>query len=461
MQDDDPFSDFGSEPADVERTIILPAPGGRRRGPSEPAPAPAAAPTPPARPTAPRADYQQVAVDSTGENALVHAGATAFALVRQLHGLPRHDDVQGLRDRVLKLIKDFEAKARSRGASSEASYAARYALCALIDETVLATPWGSQSNWHAESLLATLHNEVKGGAKFFQILERMLENPARNIELLEFLFICLCLGFQGKYAVIDRGSAQLEEVTHNLYRTIRNQRGESDRELSPHWQGMVDNRPKVARYVPMWVVPVAVCALGMMLYIGFSYSINRESDGIFTHINGLGREASQLYDRSEPEPIIVQQVVAADEPPPPRPAERIRGLLEEEVAQGLLDVVDLGYATNIVVHNKGLFPSGSAVVSDNYQPLIIKIGAAISEEPGPFMITGHTDSQPIRTLKFPSNWHLSAARANSVLSLMSQSVRQADKLVSEGRADTEPVASNETREGRQQNRRIEIRIPVK
>lgn len=461
MQDDDPFSDFDSEPADVERTIILPAPGGRRRSPQEsPAPPRPASP----QPAAPRAT-PQVTIDSTGKNPLVRAGATGFALVRRLRDTARYDDVPGLRDSVLKTIKEFEAKARQLGAASEAAYAARYALCALVDETVLATPWGCQSNWPNESLLATLHNETKGGAKFFQILDRTSENPARNIDLLEFLFICLSLGFQGKYAVMDRGAAQLEETAHNLYRNIRNQRGDSERELSAHWKGMVDKRPAVARYVPLWVVPVAVCALAVVLYIGFSYKINRESDSVFAQLNSLGREAAQLHQRPAPELILVERVVTAtDEPAPPPPAERIRGELADEVAQGYLEVVDLGYATNIIVLNvdkKALFSSGSARVTDDYRRVIERIAGVLQVEPGPLLVTGHTDSQPIRTLKFPSNWHLSAARANAVMELMAESLQQSNKLVSEGRADTEPIATNETREGREQNRRIEIRVPVR
>ena len=75
------------------------------------------------------------------------------------------------------MVKDFEAKARNLGAAAETAYAARYALCALIDETVLATPWGSQSTWTTESLLGTLHNETRGGAKFFQILDNMTLHP--------------------------------------------------------------------------------------------------------------------------------------------------------------------------------------------------------------------------------------------------------------------------------------------
>lgn len=457
MSDKDPFADFDSEPEDLERTIIMPAPGGRRRPQPEHQAGQPAPPRPMPRPEGPR-----IAIDSAAKNPLIRAAATAFALVRRLHNSARHDNVDALRESVLAMVKQFEAKARNLGAAAETAYAARYALCALMDETVLATPWGSQSSWTTESLLGTLHNETRGGAKFFQILERMSENPARNIELLEFLYLCLSLGFQGKYAVMDRGSAQLEAITQELYRTIRNQRGEGERELSPHWRGVVDRRPAVARYVPLWTVPVGVCALAVVLYLGFSYSINSASDQVFSDLNTLGGEAAQLYQRpANVEPLVVETVsVATDEPPPPPPAVRIGGLLQEEVDRGLLEIVDLGYATNIVVHNKGLFPSGSARVSSDYRPVILKIGEVLRNEPGPLLVTGHTDKIPIRTLKFPSNWHLSDARAKAVVALMSESVGDSNQLVAEGRADTELIASGNSAADHQQNRRIEIRIPV-
>lgn len=454
MSNDDPFSDFDDEPADVERTIILPAPGGRRRtGKTAPVTAPRVAPERPAR-SAGRA----IAIESASNNPLVAAAGTAFALVRRLRNTASYGDVPALRDSVLATIRDFEATARRNGASQEAAYAGRYALCALIDETVLSTPWGSQSVWNSESLLATLHNETRGGAKFFQILERMLQNPARNIDLLELLFHCLSLGFQGQFAVADRGAARLEEITNNLYRTIRNQRGEPERELSPHWQGVRDQGPAVARYIPLWVVPIAVTALAAVLFLGFSYSVNRASDEVFVTLNGLGREAAQLHALPEAKPILIETRREPDAPPPPRPAERIRGLLQDEVAEGLVEVVDEGSAVKVVVYNKGLFGSGSAAVTDGYRPLLVKIGRAVNDESGPITVIGHTDSQPIRSLKFPSNWHLSSARAKAVQAVVAQAVEQPEKVQAEGRADTEPVADNGTAEGRRANRRIEIRV---
>ena len=72
------------------------------------------------------------------------------------------------------------------------------------------------------------------------------------------------------------------------------------------------------------------------------------------------------------------------------------------------------------------------------------------------VVTGHTDSVPIRTIQFPSNWHLSLARAQAVVDMMSEFVADPDRLAAEGRADNEPIADNSTREGQARNRRIEV-----
>lgn len=465
MADDDPFADNGSEPEDVERTIILPAPGGRRRAPGDSLltpkqAAPTAAAAPAAMPTS--MSGPAIAIDSASKNPLVKAGSGIFALVRRLAGTINHDDVAGLRDSVVASLQAFESRARNDGASPEAAHAARYALCALIDETVLGTPWGSQGAWGEHTVLGTLHNETYGGERFFQIVTRMAESAARNLDLLEFLYICLSLGFKGKYAIMDRGSTELDQVTHNLYRTIAGQRGEPERELSPHWQGVTDSRPKVGRYIPLWVVPVAVCAVATLAYLGFSYWLNSSSDGTFDNINALARDPPEVR-RAAPVATYVPKPVAIPraDPARPRPYDRIRGLLEDEVRRNLVAVGDLGNAVKITVHNKGLFRSGRANVDGKFRPLIQKIGAAIDEYPGPFLVTGHTDSQPIRTLRFPSNWHLSSARAKAIAAALGDSMGGRSKLQAEGRADTEPLASNKEKLGREQNRRVEIRVPVK
>ena len=129
--------------------------------------------------------------------------------------------------------------------------AARYALCTVLDEAVLNTPWGAQSGWAGQSLLVTFHREAQGGEKFFQILDRLLGEPQRYLALLELLYVCLALGFEGRYRLDERGANRLAEIRRDLYRRIEQLRGGSEPELSPHWKGVEDRRNAVLRLVPL------------------------------------------------------------------------------------------------------------------------------------------------------------------------------------------------------------------
>ena len=112
---------------------------------------------------------------------------------------------------------------------NEVVLAARYALCAGLDEAVLSTPWGQQSEWAQHPLLVALHREAWGGEKFFEMLDRISQDPARHIDLMELQYLCLAFGFAGKYQVQERGHERLAEVQQDLYRKIRNHRGPTDR----------------------------------------------------------------------------------------------------------------------------------------------------------------------------------------------------------------------------------------
>ena len=65
--------------------------------------------------------------------------------------------------------------------------AARYVLCATVDEAVMSTPGGSQSEWAQNPLLVALHREAWGGEKFFEMLDRIARDPARHIDLMDML----------------------------------------------------------------------------------------------------------------------------------------------------------------------------------------------------------------------------------------------------------------------------------
>ncbi len=166
-------------------------------------------------------------------------------------------------------MKAFENKAKETGIKPEIVLSARYAVCTALDEAVLNTPWGSESAWPQRTLLSVFHNETAGGEKFFLILDRMKEQPAENLYILELMYIFLSLGFEGKYRVIHRGRDMIEQMRDELFTVIRRQRGDYERSLSPNWQGLGQSRNSLAHYIPMWVVASIVGAVLFLSYSGF------------------------------------------------------------------------------------------------------------------------------------------------------------------------------------------------
>jgi len=137
---------------------------------------------------------------------------------------------------------------------------------------------------------------------------------------------------------------------------------------------------------------------------------------------------------------------------------RLAGFLADEIKAGRVAVEDAVDRSVVTIRGDELFASGSASIVDNFQPLMLRIADAIRKVKGQVRVTGHSDNRPIATLRFPSNWALSEARATSVLQILSAKTGQPERFSAEGRSDTEPLASNATAEGRARNRRVEITV---
>ena len=110
-----------------------------------------------------------------------------------------------------------------------------------------------------------------------------------------------------------------------------------------------------------------------------------------------------------------------------------------------------------IVTDRVLFEPGSDVLTGDGRAVVDVISDALAPLPNLLSVEGHTDSTPIATSRFPSNWELSTARATSVLrALVDRHAIAADRLSAAGYADQRPLASNATAAGRSTNRRVEI-----
>lgn len=229
-------------------------------------------------------------------NPLVAAASSLLSEVVRLKHSPEGEDFQELHARLTGAIKLFEHRALHDGCENSQVMAARYVLCTVLDEAVVTTPWGNESEWSQMSLLSSFHNETFGGEKFFQLLERLSRNPVKHLPMLELLYLCLSLGFEGKYRVLPRGMLELEAVRDSLYRQIRQMRGDVPRELSPHWEGLKDTRRRLVRIVPWWMVGLfTLVCLGVM-YSGFAWVLSEQRAAVLQPYQSLDADSvdSQL-----------------------------------------------------------------------------------------------------------------------------------------------------------------------
>jgi chemotaxis protein MotB len=133
--------------------------------------------------------------------------------------------------------------------------------------------------------------------------------------------------------------------------------------------------------------------------------------------------------------------------------------LKTEIEAGRIQVSMEQRGLVISFKQAALFPSGEDVISTNAYPGLQSVASAIEKIPNPARLEGHTDSRPINTPRFRSNWELSAARSIALLEILSTKFGvPKDRMSIAGYADTAPIAANDSEEGRSKNRRVDIVI---
>jgi chemotaxis protein MotB len=140
----------------------------------------------------------------------------------------------------------------------------------------------------------------------------------------------------------------------------------------------------------------------------------------------------------------------------------------EEAIDAKLESEGLGGRVSTSVNERGLavrletdgvlFDPGAAVLRAEGARIIVPIAASLRGLPNPIRVEGHTDTAPIRTALFPSNWELSTGRASAVVRTLIGAGLPSARLQATGYADTRPIADNGSASGRSQNRRVEIYV---
>lgn len=422
----DPHDPFAA--LDSGATVIRPNPGAR----AAPARMPAAQ-EPPAADTP---------LPAQGLNPLVSLANRLLLAVPQLRATRHVADPAALKHSLAQAVRDFSTAAAAAGITPQQVMAARYVLCTVLDEAASDTPWGGAGVWAQHSLLVTFHNEAWGGEKVFQLMARLAGQPAEHRDLLELIYAALALGFEGRFRAIENGRAQLDAVRDKLARIVLQARGDHAPALAQHWQVEAVAQRALPGWLPLLVTALVLGLLLVAAYIGLSFWLGARSDPVFGQIQGL---------RLNPPVAAVAQ---------PAPQPRLATFLRPEIAEGSVVVRDEVDRSVVTLRGDGLFEPGSATLAAPKEALLRRVAAALAQFGGAVLVTGHTDSQPIRSARFPSNWHLSQERAGAVRELLVSQQVATERVRAEGRADGEPVVANDSAGNRALNRRVEITLFV-
>lgn len=400
-------------------------------------------PTHPARSSRPATvSGADAPLPEAGGNRLVRAANPILLLASQLRTTLDMPDIGVLRERAVDAVKRFDAAAEAAGADRQAAMTARYVLCTMLDESILDAPWGDQTGWQRQTLLVSFHGETYGGEKFFLILEHLSRDMLRHIDLVELMYLCLALGFGGRYLVEPGGLARLADLREDVYARIKAYRGTPPEALSTQWRGL--DRPLLSRRG--W--PVGLALLAGLVVVGGVW--------VFLHsrLNGLGAPANAVLAD-----IGLHGVPLPSTPVGPAPAPaRLRDLLGDDARNGLVTVEDNPDGRSVLhLAATGMFPSGGADVAAKDEALIGRIGKVLDSLRGRIVVVGHTDDQPIRSTRFKDNFELSTARAKNVGAILARQLADPRRIETSGAGDSQPVATPPSLPAnRARNRRVDI-----
>jgi type VI secretion system protein ImpK len=207
-----------------------------------------------------------------GATALPDLCAKCFAYTLWLVQAPAAQglDVRSIHQRYDELLREFDAEGRRAGYEVAQVRLAMFALVAFIDELVLTSAHAVKKTWSDQPLQLTYFNENSAGEEFYVRLEAARRGEStRDVDVQEAFYLCLSLGFHGRYAGSSRAEKQRRSLMEQLAAEIRSRRGATAASLSPPWPHAIRAASEHLgeRVRSVWAIPLMVGACLLILLV--------------------------------------------------------------------------------------------------------------------------------------------------------------------------------------------------
>lgn len=206
-----------------------------------------------------------------------------------------HQDLNRLYQQCVDEITSIEYELLESGQETATVIAYRYILCTFIDEAIMSTEWGASSSWMSKSLLVHFHNESWGGEKIYLIIKKLEQDFEKYFNLLEFVFICLCLGFQGRFKVLAYHEQKKHEaIVHGLYDKLRLHRKQQKGQIVSPYDNIVPKKYAFDRMMTPKKVILSVLCITFIIYLVYAISLSSSSSTLVTNLRDVLSQEEQL-----------------------------------------------------------------------------------------------------------------------------------------------------------------------
>lgn len=212
-----------------------------------------------------------------------------FLIVIRMREAEDLGDPAALRKLIGYFLNLFEKNCKAIGIKDDSISAAKYALVALIDETVLSVPGICRDYWFSRPLQLDLFGDNIAGEEFYNTLQKLLLQPEEKKDVLEVYYICLSLGFEGRYKISN--PEERVAIMDDLGRKLRRTRIRSSSGLSPHGSrtdtGIKPKRSSGGFLFPLWLSAVIVFGIFSISYICLLLLSNAGLSNIMSVLNAM------------------------------------------------------------------------------------------------------------------------------------------------------------------------------
>jgi type VI secretion system protein ImpK len=336
-----------------------------------------------------------------------------------------------LREKIVSLLNAQEERAKGIGVSPEAFREARFAVLSWVDEMILNSKWPYRTRW--QHLMLVYFGTLNAGEEFFQHLEQL---PPQSNNVLEIYYLCLSMGFEGRYAFGDE-RRELRDLKQRLYKQLCATNGDIRQNylrLFPEAYQTASVQTAAPRRSKLLLWHIGAFSIPILLFICYWLILRHESDRLLA---------------------LIQTPTSVPTPAPvPAPIDPLRSLVQELRRKGI-PAEDTPRGVLITLGSL-LFKSNSTDLSQEAQSKIYDIVDTVKRYAPDriIVVEGHASKE--RTVDEARNQQLSEGRARTVADAFRFSGFSSDRISARGFGSRVSVADNETEQGRAKNRRVEI-----